>query len=281
MQLNTNFVVLGRRYGEPRPKHIPIEKKLDHGHKGIIGGKGGIIGKKSGFIDGWRKKGFLSGSKKGLKEGIIKDTKVLPGKKTVLPGKHDLCPPRPCLQTQEFIPVECRRPQFFMHNGHRCPDCDIDICVGGPISPGIGGGWNDGGLGPVRPVGPVGPVGPVSPGGLLPGDLEWQGGIGTNGPLGPGGINAGVNGGLFPGSQIGGPFGRGQFEGEFGGFDQFGIQNGGRFGSFSNNGRNGLVNRLNEGFGDFDPSWNTGNVGDLGNSWGSSRFPANRQSRFV
>lgn len=49
-------------------------------------------------------------------------------------------------------------------------------------------------------------------------------------PLVPGGINTQINGGLFPDPQFGGRFGQGGFSGDLGGFNQFSIQNGGRFG---------------------------------------------------
>lgn len=223
-------------------------------------------------MDGFRERGFLGGSKKGLEKPIIKESKIIPGEKGLLPEKPVVCPPRHCLQTQQFIPQECRRPQFFTHNGIQCPDCDIDICVGGgPLTPGGGGVWGDG----------LGPRGPFGPRRTIPGDLGWQGRFDSDIPLVPGGIDSQINGGLFPDPQFGGRFGQGGLNGDFGGFDQFGIQNGGQFGPSFNSGRNGLVNRLNAGFGDFDPSWNTGNVGNFGNSWNDNTLPLNRRSSFV
>lgn len=195
----------GRRYGE---KRIPIKKEIVYGPK--LGG--GIIGKKkSGFLDGFHNRGFIGGSKKGLKKPIIKTDNVYPGGKGLLPEKTVMCPPRHCLQTQHFIPQECRRPQFFTYNGIQCPDCVIDICVGGgPLTPGGGGVWGD-------DLGPRGPFGP-------------RGRFGSDIPLVPGGIDSQINGGLFTDQQFGGRFGQGGFIGGLGDIDQFGIQNGGRFG---------------------------------------------------
>lgn len=173
---------------------------------------GGIIGKKkSGFLDGFHKRGLLGGSKKGLKKPFIKTDNVYPGVKGLHPEKPVMCPPRHCLQTQQFIPQECRRPQFFTYNGIQCPDCVIDICVGGgPLTPGGGGVWGD-------DLGPWGPFGP-------------RGRFGSDIPLVPGGIDSQINGGLFTDQQFGGRFGQGGFSGGLGDIDQFGIQNGGRFG---------------------------------------------------
>lgn len=67
--------------------------------------------------------------------------------------------------------------------------------------------------------------------GLAPRGRFGPGGrFGSNIPLVPGGINTQINGGLFPDPQFGGRFGQGGFSGDLGSFDQFGLQNGGRFG---------------------------------------------------
>lgn len=66
----------------------------------------------------------------------------------------------------------------------------------------------------------LGPRGRFGPGGRF----------GSNIPLVPGGINTQINGGLFPDPQFGGRFGQNDFSGGLGSFDQFGFQNGGRFG---------------------------------------------------
>ncbi|XP_062595729.1 uncharacterized protein LOC134257103 [Saccostrea cucullata] len=251
-----------------------LEAKKPFGSKGIISSK-----KKVGFFDGFHKKGIFGGSKKGLNKGIIKEKEIIPGKGGIIPDAKIIpdksgiigCPPRPCLQTQEFIPQECRRPQFFLHNGRQCPDCDIDICTGGSILPDNGGVLGGG----------LGPRGPLGPRGNLPGDLDWQRGFGRNFPAIPGGINDPINGGFLPDPRFGGQFGPDQFDGGLGGIDQFGLGNGRQFGPLPNTGLNGLNDRFNAGFGDFDPSWNTGNVGDLGASWSGGSIPTNRRSSFI
>ncbi|XP_061171827.1 uncharacterized protein LOC133181318 [Saccostrea echinata] len=272
------IVVEGRRYGEKRLPIHPKKPLIGHpkktfGSKGVIGNK-----KKVGFFDGFRKKGIFGGSKKGLNKGTIKDKGIIPGKTGLIPdtkiipdktGIIGTCPSRPCLQTQEFIPQECRRPQFFLHNGRQCPDCDIDICIGGSILPDNGGVFG-GGLGPRAPLGPRR---------NLPGDLDWQRGIGTDFPVIPGGVSTPVNGAFLPDPRFGGQIGPDQFGP--GSFDQFGLQNDRQFGPLPNSGLNGLNDRFNAGFSDFDPSWNTGNVGDFGASWRDNAIPTNRRSSFI
>ncbi|XP_055997817.1 uncharacterized protein LOC125647091 [Ostrea edulis] len=268
-----------RRYGEKRPPFHSL-KGFSGGPRKTFGGKG-IIGnkKRTGFFDGFRRKGFLGGPRKGFKESIITDkgkSDIIPGKTGIIPDKTgviDACPPRPCLQTQEFIPQECRRPQFFLHNGRECPDCDIDICIGGSVLPDIRGGWGSG----LGPRGTLSPGGPIGPRGNLPGDLDWQSDFGPGFPDASPGINTQIGGGLFPDLPFAGRFGPDRFNRGLGGFDQSGIQNRGQFGPIPGIARTGLVNRLNAGF-DFDPSWNTGNVGDFGASWRDNTLPINSRS---
>jgi hypothetical protein len=271
------------------------------GKAGIIPGKPDIIPGKNDIIPGGvlpGKPGILPGKTDILPGGILPGKPdIIPGKPDIVPGKTgiipdktgviDGCPPRPCLQTQEFIPQDCRRPQFFLHNGRQCPDCDIDICIGGSVLPDTRGVWGS-------DLGPRGSVGPIGPGGSLPGDLDWQGDLGRRFPRITPGINTQIGGGLFPDPLFPGQFGRnpfnrrlsdvdrfdlqnrGPFDPRFGGFDQTGVQ----FGPVPSAARAGLVNRLNAGF-DFDPSWNTGNVGDFGASWRDNRLPTNSLSNSI
>ncbi|XP_055998237.1 uncharacterized protein LOC125647880 [Ostrea edulis] len=279
---------------------IPLKPDIMPVKPGFIPGKSDIIPVNPGFIPGNSdiipvKPGFIPG-----KSDIIPGkSDILPGKTGIIPDKTgviDACPPRPCLQTQEFIPQECRRPQFFLHNGRECPDCDIDICIGGSVLPDIRGGWGSG----LGPRGPLSPGGPIIPRGNLPGDLDRRSDFGPGFPDVSPGINTQIGGGLFPDLPFAGRFGsdrinRGfggvdQFDvqnrGQFGqipsitrfrGFDQSGIQNGGQFGPIPGIARTGLVNRLNAGF-EFNPSWNTGNVGDFGASWRDNTLPINSRS---